>query len=495
MAVEQIELEVDLTDTATPFRHYYEMCVGSGHAALALRADWQAQLRKCREELGFRYVRFHGLLDDDMSIVLGTPERPAYHFHNVDLIYDFLLGIGMRPLVELSFMPSVIASGSQTAFHYGGNVTPPRDFARWEELICVLVRHLADRYGRREVARWLFEVWNEPNLPYFWAGTQGDYFELYRRTAAAIKSVDMHFRVGGPATARDDWVPEMIEFCRGNDVPLDFISTHHYPTDFEPEAAGEEGLDVPELLSRDLEARMARAPKGVLTEWVRRTREQASDLPLYYTEWNSSPSCTDHFHDEPYAAAFILKTIAGNDGLVDAYSYWTFSDIFEEVGLRSRPFHGGFGLLTIHGIEKPAYQAYRFLHELGGERLPVVGSGEPVEAMATIDVSSLQVLLWNCDVPGSDLPAARVRLLAANAGNPLRATVERVDEHHANPRAAWENMASPGYLTAAQVDELKDAATPQVEGLEVEQDEDGQAVTHDMPPWSIARVVLSAAGA
>jgi len=460
MAVEQIELEVDLTDTATAFRHYYETCVGGGHAALALRADWQAHLRKCREELGFRYVRFHGLLDDDMSVALGTPETPEYHFHNVDLICDFLLGIGMRPLVELSFMPSVIASGSQTAFHYRGNVTPPRDFAQWEELIRVLVQHLADRYGRREVARWLFEVWNEPNLPYFWAGTQEDYFELYRRTAAAIKSVDVHFRVGGPATARDGWVPEMIEFCRGNGVPLDFISTHHYPTDFEPEAGGEESPDVAELLCRDLEARMAAAPRSILTQWVRRTRQQAGDLPLYYTEWNSSASCTDHYHDEPYAAAFILKTIADNDGLVDAYSYWTFSDIFEEAGLRSQPFHGGFGLLTIHGVEKPAYQAYRFLHELGRERLPVAGSGEPVGAVATTDGPSVQLLLW---------------------------------EHHANAKAAWEEMGSPDYLTGAQVDELKDAAAPQPEALPVEQDEDGQAVTLDMPPWSIARVALSPA--
>ncbi len=495
MATKRIRLKVDLADTATPFRHYYEMCVGSGHAALVLRADWQAQLRKCREELGFRYVRFHGLLNDDMSVVLGTPGRPEYHFHNVDLICDFLLGVGMRPFVELSFMPSVLASGAQTAFHYRGNVTPPRDFAQWEDLIRALVQHLADRYGRREVTRWFFEVWNEPNLDYFWAGSQEDYFELYRRAALAVKSVDAHFRVGGPATARDGWVADLIQFCKRSDVPLDFISTHHYPTDFERGAAEEESLDVAALLTRDLEARMAEAPRGILTRWARQTRAHAGGLPLYYTEWSSSPSCTDRYHDEAYAAAFILKTIADNDGLVAGYSYWTFSDIFEEAGMLSQPFHGGFGLLTIHGIAKPAYQAYRFLHDLGRERLPVVGKGGTVEAMATIDGSALQVLLWNWDVPGSDLPEAQVRLVAADAGGPLGATVERVDEHHANPKAAWEEMGSPGYLTAAQVDELKAAAAPQVEEVPVEQDKDGQAVTLDLPPWSIARLVLSPARA
>ena len=479
MAEEKVELKLDLSATAEPFEHYYEVCVGSGHAALALRADWQAQMRKCRDELGFQYVRFHGLLDDDMSVCLGDREHPDHHFHNVDLIFDFLREIGMRPFIELSFMPAVLASGARTCFHYRGNVTPPRDLAQWEDLIRDLTRHLAGRYGHEEVAKWWFEVWNEPNLDYFWDGTQEDYFELYRRSAAAVKFVDPSFRVGGPATARDGWVAELIAFCRREGAPLDFVSTHHYPTD---------AALAPQL---DMEDQMAASPRGVLTKWVKETRAKAGDLPLHYTEWNTSPSSRDPYHDAPYAAAFILKTIADNGGLVDSYSFWTFSDIFEEAGFPSLPFHGGFGLLNIHGIEKPSYHAFRFLRELGGERLPMEGRGHTVEALAASRGPLTHVLLWNYNLPRSAIRAGRVRLVVTRAGRPLKATIERVDDEHANARAAWQEIGRPHYLSRQQVEQLRRAAAVRAERLPVNGAAGSQAVEFTLPPWAIARVTLS----
>jgi xylan 1,4-beta-xylosidase len=480
MAAERVNLDLDLAATASPLRHYYEMCVGSGHAALALRADWQAHLRKCRDELGFRYVRFHGLLNDDMSVCVGEPAAPEHGFYNVDLVFDFLLAIGMRPFIELSFMPTVLASGDRTCFHYRGNVTPPRDFGQWEDLVRALAKHLADRYGRAEVANWFFEVWNEPNLDYFWAGTQEQYFELYRRSAAAVKSVDPAFPVGGPSTARDGWVTELIEFCRREDVPLDFISTYHYPTDV---AIGHD---------MDMEERMAASPLGILTEWARETRERAGELPLYYTEWNTSPSCRDPYHDEPYAAAFILKTVADNDGLMDAYSFWTFSDVFEESPFPSLPFHGGFGLLTLHGLEKPSYQAFRFLHELGDERLRVSGESRTVGALAATRGESTHVLVWNYDVPRSGLEAARVRLTLRRADAPLTATIERVDDEHANPKAGWRAIGEPHYLKAGHVEQIRQGSAVVAKELGVEADADGaQAVGFGLPPWGTARIILT----
>lgn len=483
MSEESVEFKLDLGETATPLLHYYEMCVGSGHAALALRADWQAHLRKCRDELGFEYVRFHGLLNDDMSVCVGNLEHPEHRFYNVDVIFDFLLEIGMRPFIELSFMPTVLASGSQTVFHYRGNVTPPRDFEQWEDLVRSLAQHLAGRYGHEEVARWFFEVWNEPNLDYFWGGTQEDYFELYRRSAAAVKFVDSDFRIGGPATARDGWVEELIAFCRENDVPLDFISTHHYPTDV---AVGHE---------LDMEERMAASRRGILTEWVKETRRRAGDLPLYYTEWNTSPSCLDPYHDDPYAAAFILKTIADNDGLADAYAFWTFSDIFEEAPFPSWPFHGGFGLLTLHGIEKPSYHAFRFLHELGDERLHIEGAGKTAEALAATRGPATHVLFWNYDVPRSDIGPARVRLTVSRSAEPLQATIERVDADHANPKAEWDAMGRPHYLSADQVARLRQASAVQVDELPVRPSDADQVVEFALPPWSIARITFSPIGA
>lgn len=474
-----VKLDVDLSATAEPFRHCQEACVGSGHAALALRADWQAQMRKCHGELGFQCVHFHGLLDDDMSVCVGEPDYPGHHFHNVDLIFDFLLEIGMRPFVELTFMPTVLASGDRTVFHYRGNVTPPRDFGQWEDLVRDLVRHLAGRYGRQEVARWHFGVWHEPNAERFWTGTQEDYFELYRRAAMAIKFVDGNFRVGGPGAQEGRWVADMVEFCRKSGTPLDFVSTPCYPG---TAAAGADGGP---------EEHGAASHRGRMADRTAEVRAQAGELPLFYAPWNSSTSCRDPYHDDPCAAAFCLKTIADHDGLVDACSYWTFSDVCEEMPLSSWPFHGGLGMLTIHGVEKPSYHAFRFLHELGTERLPVDGGGRTVDGMAVGRGPTTHVLVWNYDVPGAEMQAEEVRLVLRGFEGSLTAGIERVDAENANAKTAWEAMGRPHYPTGRQLAELRQASHVRREGLELAFRDDRAEAHFTLPPGGVARVTLA----
>src|SRR5271170_2543755 len=212
-----------LAGSASNLPHFWEHTVGSGHATLALRADWQAQMRRAHDELGFRYVRFHGLLSDDVGTLIAEGDTLFYSFFNADQIFDFLLSIGMRPFVELSFMPSALASGDQTVFHYRANVSPPRDYAEWSVLIRTLAQHWVDRYGLGEERQWFFEVWNEPNLMAFGSGKQSEYFELYRYTVRAIKDVDGELKVGGPATAANAWVDDFIAFCKTSGLPADFI--------------------------------------------------------------------------------------------------------------------------------------------------------------------------------------------------------------------------------------------------------------------------------
>src|SRR5690242_932161 len=221
----------DLAAPAIELPHCWEHTVGSDHARMALRADWRAQLRKAHDELGFRYIRFHGILDDDVGTLVREQGKLIYSFFNSDRIFDFLLSIGMKPFVELSFMPLAFASGNATVFRYKGNVTPPGDYSQWATLIRKLVSHWAERYGIKELRQWFFEVWNEPNLKTFWTGSQSDYFRLYQYAVKAIKAVDDKLKVGGPATANNAWVADFLGFCDANNVPADFISTHHYPTD------------------------------------------------------------------------------------------------------------------------------------------------------------------------------------------------------------------------------------------------------------------------
>src|SRR5688572_4141971 len=473
-----VDFSCDLSQPGTELLHCWEHTVGSCHAPLALRADWQQQLRRCQSELGFRYVRFHGLLSDDVGTVVTHNDELLYSFFNADQIIDFLLSIGMKPFVELSFMPTALASGSKTVFHYRGNVTPPKDYQQWSTLIHTLVAHWVDRYGIREVAQWFFEVWNEPNLTAFWTGTQKDYFKLYRVTADAIKKIDPLLKVGGPATARDEWIEEFLAFCEAAKVPVDFVTTHHYPTD----ALGHEDDDT--------ETQLANSQRGILREWTQDTRRRAGKRPVYYTEWNSSSNPRDPRHDEPYAAAFVAKTALEASALVQGYSFWTFSDIFEENYFPSVPFHGGFGLLNLHGIAKPTYRAFELLHKLGHERLLVDGLHETASAWVARGTNRVTVLLINHALPRHPITALRANVHLTNAVEPSSAWVERIDDDHANPKRRWEALGAPEYLDRRALEQLHEASRLKRQTWAWKRHEDQIDLRVELPPHGIAALTL-----
>jgi xylan 1,4-beta-xylosidase len=474
-----VTFRCDLSGPATPLTRYWEHTVGSCHAPLALRSDWQTQLRRCRRELGFRHVRFHGLLCDDMSVVVRWQDRLIYSFLNADHIIDFLLSIGVRPFVELSFMPTSLASGTATLFHYRANVTPPRDPKAWGELLRRLVVHWGERYGLDEVRQWYFEVWNEPNLNAFWTGSQRQYFELYRESALAIKAWDAGLRVGGPATAKNEWIEPFLDFCERERLPVDFVSTHHYPNDPLWSEA------------QDTDAELAGSRRSLLRDWAREVRDQARGRPVLYTEWNISSNPRYWRHDEPYAAAFAIKTILEMNGLVEAYSFWTFSDIFEESYFPSVPFHGGFGLLNLHGIPKPTYRAFELLHRLADELLPVTGQHETVDAWVVRGTNRLTVLLTNHALPRHSLAAQHVQMELAGAPEPLAAHIERIDDEHANAKRAWRQLGSPEYLSEEQVQQLE-STSRLVPEPQAWRRENGKVVFDvELPPHGVAAVTFT----
>lgn len=472
----------DLGGPSTSLPHFWEHTVGSGHATLCLRADWQAQMKRTHDELGMKYVRFHGILSDGMGTCIGQDNQYLYSFFNADQIFDYLLSIGMKPFVELSFMPSILSSGDQIIFRYRANVTPPRDHADWAVLIRKLVGHWVDRYGVDEVRQWFFEVWNEPNLLAFGDGKQDEYFELYRYTVEAIKGVDAGLRVGGPATAENAWVTDFITFCTANGLPADFVSTHHYPTD----AFGMPGDDTVTQLSK--------STRSILREQTRAVRKEAGDLPVYYTEWCTSSNPRDALHDDPYAAAFIVKTVLEANGLVQGYSYWTFSDIFEENYFPSVPFHGGFGLLNLHGIAKPAYRAYQLLHGLGTDLMQLEGKHETVDAWLVRGEKSATLMLTNFALPRQPIATETVSFVLKGAPSVAGATIQRIDLEHANAKRRWEQLGKPEYLSAAMVTELDALSRLRTEVQPVVRDgKDGGTVRLDvtMPPQAVAAIQLT----
>lgn len=457
----------------------WEHTIGSGHATLALRADWQGQLRRCHAELGIRRVRFHGLLSDDLGTFVRHGNEPVYSFFNAERIWDFLVAAGMQPFVELSFMPLALASGQKKVFKYAGNITPPRRMDDWAKLIRRLGRHAVNRYGVPEVSEWNFEVWNEPNLKAFWTGTRKNYFDLYAVAARALKEVDSLLRAGGPATAENAWLEDFLDFSSGRKVPVDFVSTHFYPT------------DTTQNVSENTLEQLAAGRRGILREAASAARTTVGDLPLYYTEWNTSSNQRDSLHDEPYAAAFVARTLLEVAPIVDAYSFWTFTDIFEELYFPSLPFHGGFGLLTLHGVAKPTYRAFELLHHFGSELIvPVDGLHPTVECHVAAEASRTNVLLTNHALPRQELETVVVRLRLDSAHNLHRATVTRIDDDHANPKRTWIEIGSPESLSQRQLTQLHDASTLTAEPLDFVVEDGTLTCEFTVPGHGVAMVTL-----
>jgi xylan 1,4-beta-xylosidase len=412
-----------------------------------------------------------------MGTLVRHNDKLLYSFFNADQVFDFLLSIGMKPFVELSFMPRALASGKKTVFNYEANVTPPRDYKQWSTLINRLVSHWVNRYGLEEVRQWYFEVWNEPNLAAFWTGTQRDYFKLYRYTAEAIKKVDKSLRVGGPATAKSEWIEEFVAFCERNNVPADFISTHQYPTDgFESD--------------KDTEVQLFKSQRGIMRQLAQDTCRRARGKPVYYTEWNSSSNSRDPLHDESYAAAFAVSTVMEAKGLVDGYSFWTFSDIFEENYFPSVPFHGGFGLLNLHGIPKPIYRAFQLLHGLGTEQSLVDGLHETVDCSVIRKESSLTVLLTNHTTPGHSIETEHVEIRLSNALEPVTAHIKRIDDEHVNPKRLWEDMGQPEYLVHKDIEQLEEAARLVQEKQPISYEDGVLSLETDLPPHAVASITI-----
>jgi xylan 1,4-beta-xylosidase len=521
----KFDLDLDLAAAQqVPLDHYWSRVVGAGRANEGLRADWQRQLASAHRLGGFDYVRFHGLFHGDMFVFREVDGVVAPSFHYIDLLFDAILGAGMRPFVEFGFCPPELARERATVFWWGANGSPPTDYPKWAALVRATVEHWADRYGIDEVRTWYFEVWNEPNLGPFFRGTRSEYFELYRVTAEAVRSVDPGLRVGGPATSnfvpdarfdaetedtaqhetvltapdldaldwRPVWLEEFLRFCAENGLPVDFVSCHPYPTDWALDGHGNG-------------RKLTRGVDATPTD-LRRVREivQASPYPdaeIHLTEWSSSSSSRDFTHDYPQAAAFVVRTVLASLGLVDSLAYWTFTDVFEEDGAGRDPFHGGFGMLSQDGIPKPTMHAYRMLNALGDrlvhreEGLVVTSRGAHVAALAvhyphevtlTVPASfDTRAVAESTLATGRPMPLhLRIAGLTPGAGY----TLEVVDAENGWAMAEWNRRGRPLNPSIADIAGIRASAEGGAVTELVVSPDGVLEVDAQLRPWAIALI-------
>jgi xylan 1,4-beta-xylosidase len=442
---------VDASAEAHPFPHFWEKTFGSGRAILALRESYRNDIREVKKATDFQYVRFHAIFHDELGVYdEDKAGNAAYNFSYVDQVYDGLLENGIRPFVEISFMPRKLAAREAThPFWYKQSVSPPKDYAKWDGLIRNFAQHLVERYGLEEVSQWYFEVWNEPNID-FWAGEpkQETYFALYDHTSRALKAVSSRLRVGGPATAAADWVDAFLAHCAKQKVPVDFVSSHGYADD-----TVENLFHTHENILMD--QRVCRAIGKVHDQIAASPRP---GLPLMWTEWNVPSFGPLKARDTIYVGAALADDVRQCDGLVNMLSYWTFDDVFEETGPVKEPFYGGFGLIAAGGIKKPSYYGYALLHKLGSER--IANAAKNVIVTRRSD-GSLVVALWNLVDPDQHGSSRKVSLEFRGLKRSGEVMISRVDEQHGNMLASYERMGKPRYPTQAQIRQFNsDSALP-----------------------------------
>src|SRR4051794_15667704 len=431
-----VRIEVDAGAVVGPTHRPWRPVIGSEHLALLLRGEGPGghnvgdelaeSFRIVRAELGVRTVRAHGILHDSLGLYRERDGRAIVDYDRVDAAYDRLLETGLRPLVELSFMPRDLASDpDRSVFDYRGIISPPRSLDRWAELVGGLVRHLAGRYGRDEVGGWPWEVWNEPNLRVFWSGGEGEYFDLYDATARAVKEVDTAFPVGGPSTAAAGWIDDLLAHAADAAIPVDFLSTHTY--------------GVPPLDLRPIAARFGRP-----------------EIPLLWTEWGISPTHGSPINDSAWGAPIVCRGMRSAAGRLESLAYWVASDHFVELGEPERLLHGGFGLLTVGNLRKPRFWAIAMLERLRRDEIATTvagdGAGSMVEAWASRDDDGrIAIAVWNgtLDQSKADGDAALDRSVTleidglGTTGYDLRH--HRVDRDHSNIARTWQELGSPDW--------------------------------------------------
>ncbi|WP_139999901.1 GH39 family glycosyl hydrolase [Paenibacillus paridis] len=516
-------MNVNFQSEAAQLQHIWSVCVGAGRANEGLRADWQRQLGDAVQNCGFKYLRFHGLLHDDMHVYKVVDGEDVFNFQYVDQLFDYMLDLDIRPFVEFGFMPYDLASGEHTQFWWKGNITPPSDYGKWANLVSQCVLHWIERYGLDEVRRWYFEIWNEPNLRPFWSGTKTDYFRLYQVSVQEIKAIDAQLRVGGPATSnfvpdsrfdgetedldahmtfRTDnlnelnwkgvWIEDFLQFCEKERLPVDFISTHPYPTDFALDGHGET-------------SGRSRCRDATLDDikWLSRVVDNSAytNAEIHLTEWSSSPSSRDYSHDYLPAAAYVVHTNLAAAAYTDSLSYWVFTDVFEEVGAGPSAFHGGFGLISLQGVHKPTFHAYRFLNRLGQEELArdegviVTRTREqelralfyhyPAEFKDTVPMSMYpnQEIAQDAQAIGSD----RGFILEVEGVRPNTVYVLKVvDREHGVAVSLWNEMGAPQSPSRDQV-ELLQAWADRYKYVRFVSDADGKlSLDFTLSAWAIA---------
>ena len=492
------EISLSKESTGKEFKDYWRRLTTIGRAKEGLRSDVQAQLSEIQKEIGFDYIRFHGIFAEDMFIYNADSKgRVSYNWNYVDKLFDFFLNINLKPFVSLGFMPDEIKSSDETMFWWKANVSPPKDMKLWTDLVEGFTKHCINRYGIDEVKTWYFEVWNQPEMEnIYWMGSREDYFNLYKETVLSIKNISKELKVGGPsinniAVVEGSWLDDFLKFIKEEKLPLDHISIHIYPEIYDMSGLEDEinfkEYENNEEKLRDLinikeNAKYIYSDKfnslDTLNTLEEKLDKNLKDKPeRHITEWNASSNFGNYIHDTCFVSNYIVDNILKCMGKTDSMGYWAASDVMEEIKSEKKEFHGGFGLITSNGIKKPSYFAYYLLNKLGNEIL-----AKEDEYIVTRKDDDIQILAYNYayfddlflngdnsalsyekrDKIFEEKAINRFEINIKDISGYYKVTRYKLNKENGSAFDDWKDLGSPENMTEEEIDYLKSITKPKM---------------------------------
>jgi len=439
-----------------PLRHSWEGLGNIDQFRWLQRADTLEHLRLARDELGLRHVRAVAMYGPEQRVWTHRladwrvrDKQKIANWQFVDISLEHFVGLGLKPIYTTCFMPADFTDSDKVVWPDRNPIGMPRDLEQWAGFVADGVRHHIERFGRDEVRSWYFECWNEPNLGGFFDGDHEQFFRLWSATWKALKAVDPCLRFGGPSTARAEWIPEFLDWTTKDGTPPDYLIAHVYNNDSESNPLSP--FDGPAV------DRVKDSP-NFATGVIRGTRKLLAARgwtgEVHWNEWGRSWFPHDPPRESAREAAFVARTMAevSQDG--DLFAYWCLSDIYDQTGVSASEFDGNYGMLSLHGLRKPAWQAHRLLCRLGHARVAVDGGDGLQGALATVD-GGARVLVWRYpETPDAPVGGGRVSIrLPTRPSLPPR--LFRIDGREHNILAAWRALGSPAYPTRAQLHDLQ----------------------------------------
>jgi len=390
----QTNINIDLNKSYThKFTKYWNKITSIGRASLCLRHEIRRQIELAQEDIGYEFIRFHGIFSDEMMVYKEDANgNPIYNWVYVDEIFDFFYRVHLKPFVEIGFMPEALASKSQHAFLWNANISYPKSLKKWTDLVCAFIKHCIDRYGIEEVKQWYFQIWNAPDLPeVFWYESKDKFFHFFKATYTSIKNIFKDAKIGPPSLLplnKFEWMNDFLKFCETNFIELDFIACNIYAyTD-------PKNNSLPLQLFNRFDDILALNEENYLMNSISEVKDllkkYSLNAPIFVTEWNLSPFTNDYNRDTCFLSSYITYNIINNIDNIDILSFWSLSDIIEEGLTESKLYHGGLGLLTYNRLKKPSYNAFSLLSKLGDK---IIEKGN--DYIITSKNNNYQILLFN----------------------------------------------------------------------------------------------------